>query len=142
MKSREDLETNEQEISTKRKHSSNSSNNSISQQDLEGEDEDDFDLTLSLSFGPLRSKKKTALKTLQNHIYHCRCHHLLIVLFYSLQEQKVVTIFNAPNYCYRCGNMASILEVDDCKGHTFIQFEPAPRRGEPDVTRRTPDYFL
>ncbi|XP_073263276.1 serine/threonine-protein phosphatase PP2A catalytic subunit-like [Populus alba] len=58
------------------------------------------------------------------------------------KEQKVVTIFNAPNYCYRCGNMASILEVDDCKGHTFIQFEPAPRRGEPDVTRRTPDYFL
>ncbi|GJN20557.1 hypothetical protein PR202_gb07949 [Eleusine coracana subsp. coracana] len=24
----------------------------------------------------------------------------------------------------------------------FLQFEPAPRRGEPDVTRRTPDYFL
>ena len=23
-----------------------------------------------------------------------------------------------------------------------MQFEPAPRRGEPDVTRRTPDYFL
>uniref|UniRef100_A0A0E0BAD2 Serine/threonine-protein phosphatase n=1 Tax=Oryza glumipatula TaxID=40148 RepID=A0A0E0BAD2_9ORYZ len=58
------------------------------------------------------------------------------------QEQKVVTIFSAPNYCYRCGNMASILEVDDCRNHTFIQFEPAPRRGEPDVTRRTPDYFL
>lgn len=24
----------------------------------------------------------------------------------------------------------------------LFQFEPAPRRGEPDVTRRTPDYFL
>jgi len=65
MKSQEDFETNEQEISTKRKHSSNNNNNNnISQQDLEGEDEEDFDLTLSLSFGrPPRSKKKTTLNT-------------------------------------------------------------------------------
>ncbi|WZY87640.1 hypothetical protein YC2023_044375 [Brassica napus] len=68
--------------------------------------------------------------------------HVIQLNSFSLPEQKVVTIFSAPNYCYRCGNMASILEVDDCRNHTFIQFEPAPRRGEPDVTRRTPDYFL
>ncbi|KAJ9680428.1 hypothetical protein PVL29_019682 [Vitis rotundifolia] len=71
-----------------------------------------------------------------------RAHQLVMEGFNWDHEQKVVTIFSAPNYCYRCGNMASILEVDDCKGHTFIQFEPAPRRAEPDVTRRTPDYFL
>jgi serine/threonine-protein phosphatase 2A catalytic subunit len=71
-----------------------------------------------------------------------RAHQLVMEGFNWAHEQKVVTIFSAPNYCYRCGNMASILEVDDCREHTFIQFEPAPRRGEPDVTRRTPDYFL
>ncbi|KAI3741460.1 hypothetical protein L1987_59134 [Smallanthus sonchifolius] len=71
-----------------------------------------------------------------------RAHQLVMEGFNWGHDQKVVTIFSAPNYCYRCGNMASILEVDDCKGHTFIQFDPAPRRGEPDVTRRTPDYFL
>ena len=69
---------------------------------------------------------------------------------------NVVTIFSAPNYCYRCGNQAAIMEVDEylnktlyfifCTCDCFIlyslQFDPAPRRGEPTVTRRTPDYFL
>uniref|UniRef100_A0A0E0GV72 Serine/threonine-protein phosphatase n=1 Tax=Oryza nivara TaxID=4536 RepID=A0A0E0GV72_ORYNI len=64
-----------------------------------------------------------------------RAHQLVMEGFNWAHEQKVVTIFSAPNYCYRCGNMASILEVDDCREHTFIQFEPAPRRGEPDVTQ-------
>ncbi|KAI7752854.1 hypothetical protein M8C21_029056, partial [Ambrosia artemisiifolia] len=50
-----------------------------------------------------------------------RAHQLVMEGFNLGHEQKVVTIFSAPNYCYRCGNMASILEVDDCKGHTFIQ---------------------
>ncbi|KAL5720314.1 protein-serine/threonine phosphatase [Ranunculus cassubicifolius] len=50
-----------------------------------------------------------------------RAHQLVMEGFNWGHEQKVVTIFSAPNYCYRCGNMASILEVDDCRGHTFIQ---------------------
>jgi len=31
---------------------------------------------------------------------------------------------------------------DEQLNKTFLQFDPAPRRGEPHVSRRTPDYFL
>ena len=34
------------------------------------------------------------------------------------------------------------MELDDQLRYSFLQFDPAPRRGEPHVTRRTPDYFL
>lgn len=54
----------------------------------------------------------------------------------------MVTVFSAPNYCYRCGNMAAILEIGDNMDQNFLQFDPAPRQVEPDSTRRTPDYFL
>jgi len=57
-------------------------------------------------------------------------------------DQNVVTIFSAPNYCYRCGNLAAILELTEGMGRKFQKFEPAPRRGEPEVARKTPDYFL
>lgn len=46
------------------------------------------------------------------------------------------------NYCYRCGNMAAILEIGENMDQNFLQFDPAPRQIEPDTTRKTPDYFL
>uniref|UniRef100_A0A7S2RL66 Serine/threonine-protein phosphatase n=1 Tax=Mucochytrium quahogii TaxID=96639 RepID=A0A7S2RL66_9STRA len=71
-----------------------------------------------------------------------RAHQLVMEGFNWSHDKNVVTIFSAPNYCYRCGNQAAILEVDEQLGYTFLQFDPAPRRGEPHVTRRPPDYFL
>ena len=71
-----------------------------------------------------------------------RAHQLVMEGYNWCHEKNVVTIFSAPNYCYRCGNQAAIMEVDEHLKYTFLQFEPAPRRGEPHVTRRTPDYFL
>lgn len=32
--------------------------------------------------------------------------------------------------------------MNDLSASSSLQFDPAPRRGEPHVTRRTPDYFL
>eukprot|EP01086_Lenisia_limosa_P011083 TRINITY_DN362_c0_g1_i2.p1 TRINITY_DN362_c0_g1~~TRINITY_DN362_c0_g1_i2.p1 ORF type:complete len:250 (-),score=46.66 TRINITY_DN362_c0_g1_i2:128-877(-) len=71
-----------------------------------------------------------------------RAHQLVMEGYNWSHERHVVTIFSAPNYCYRCGNQAAILEVDEHMGFNFIQFDAAPRRGEPEVTKRTPDYFL
>ena len=50
-------------------------------------------------------------------------------------DRNVVTIFSAPNYCYRCGNKAAILELDDYCGTNILQFEPAPRPAQPPHVR-------
>eukprot|EP01107_Rhizomastix_libera_P000654 TRINITY_DN1127_c0_g1_i2.p1 TRINITY_DN1127_c0_g1~~TRINITY_DN1127_c0_g1_i2.p1 ORF type:complete len:307 (-),score=29.66 TRINITY_DN1127_c0_g1_i2:72-992(-) len=71
-----------------------------------------------------------------------RAHQLVMEGYSWAHDQNVVTIFSAPNYCYRCGNQAAFMELDDKMNRNFIQFDPSPRRGEPHVTRRTPDYFL
>ena len=55
---------------------------------------------------------------------------------------KVCTIFSAPNYCYRCANEAAIIEVDENVSTNFYKFDSAPRRGEMEVIKKTPDYFL
>lgn len=71
-----------------------------------------------------------------------RGHQVVMDGYNWSHNQGVVTIFSAPNYCYRSGNKAAIMELDHVSEYTFIQFDPAPCRGEPHVTRRTPDYFL
>ena len=71
-----------------------------------------------------------------------RAHQLVMEGYNWVHDRKVVTIFSAPNYCYRCGNQAAVMETDESLFKRFIQYDPAPRRGEPHVSRRTPDYFL
>lgn len=57
-------------------------------------------------------------------------------------DRNVVTVFSAPNYCYRCANQAAMVELDDELRYSFLQFDPAPRKTETNVVRQTPDYFL
>lgn len=42
-----------------------------------------------------------------------RAHQLVMEGFSWQHEKNVVTIFSAPNYCYRCGNQAAIMETDE-----------------------------
>jgi serine/threonine-protein phosphatase 2A catalytic subunit len=71
-----------------------------------------------------------------------RAHQLVMDGYNWSHSMNVVTIFSAPNYCYRCGNQAAIMEVDEYLNKNFLQFDPAPRRGETLVTRRAPEFFL
>ena len=60
-----------------------------------------------------------------------------------LFDNALVTVWSAPNYCYRCGNVAAILELDDDLGRNFQIFEAAAQelRGVPQKSP-VPEYFL
>ena len=72
----------------------------------------------------------------------CRAHQLQQNGYQWSHENNVLTIFSAPNYCYRCGNLAAIMELDENMKYELQTFEPAPRRGEAALEKYTPDYFL
>ena len=58
-------------------------------------------------------------------------------------DDTLVTVWSAPNYCYRCGNVAAILELDENINRSYKIFEAAPLdvRGVP-TKKALPDYFL
>ncbi|PYH87081.1 Metallo-dependent phosphatase [Aspergillus uvarum CBS 121591] len=41
-----------------------------------------------------------------------KAHQMVMDGYLWSHGRKVVTIFSAPNYCYRCGNQAAIMEID------------------------------
>ncbi len=55
-----------------------------------------------------------------------RAHQLCMEEYASLFDNRLSTVWSAPNYCYRCGNAASILEVGPGGSMYFNVFEAAP----------------
>lgn len=55
-----------------------------------------------------------------------RAHQLCMEGYASLFDKHLSTVWSAPNYCYRCGNAASILEVGPGGSMYFNVFDAAP----------------
>ncbi|EFJ42037.1 hypothetical protein VOLCADRAFT_97917 [Volvox carteri f. nagariensis] len=73
----------------------------------------------------------------------CRAHQLVMDGYKTMFNEKLVTVWSAPNYCYRCGNVAAIMEVDEHLGKNYKVFEAAPQEVRGIQSKRAaPDYFL
>ncbi|KAL6781519.1 hypothetical protein ACKKBG_A11495 [Auxenochlorella protothecoides x Auxenochlorella symbiontica] len=72
-----------------------------------------------------------------------RAHQLVMEGYKTMFDSKLVTVWSAPNYCFRCGNVAAILSFDEALEQEFRVFEAAEgeARGVPGK-QAAPDYFL
>jgi len=72
-----------------------------------------------------------------------RAHQLVMEGSKYMFEKTLVTVWSAPNYCYRCGNVAAILELDENRTATFKVFEAAPDEARNIPAKKAvPEYFL
>jgi len=65
-----------------------------------------------------------------NHVNNlnliARAHQLVQEGYKYMFDEQLVTVWSAPNYCYRCGNMASIMTVHDDGSRSFTVYDAAP----------------
>lgn len=72
-----------------------------------------------------------------------RAHQLVMEGYKEMFKGGLVTVWSAPNYCYRCGNVAAILTLDDDLNRKYTVFDTvADESTEIPTKRPVLDYFL
>mmetsp|Transcript_8466 Transcript_8466/g.22894 ORF Transcript_8466/g.22894 Transcript_8466/m.22894 type:complete len:307 (+) Transcript_8466:144-1064(+) len=73
----------------------------------------------------------------------CRAHQLVQEgLKYMFSDRSLVTVWSAPNYCYRCGNVASMLSFDEDLNREVKYFTETEMNGTMMAPRAAVPYFL
>ena len=73
----------------------------------------------------------------------CRAHQLVNEGYKFWFDEKLVTVWSAPNYCYRCGNLASILVFEDeCEKKEFQMIPVHDQSAKAPPPRTVVPYFL
>lgn len=73
-----------------------------------------------------------------------RAHQLAVEGYREIFNGKLVTVWSAPNYMYRCGNVASVLKLSDSLEREYCIFAEIEDEAEKRVPAKksVPDYFL
>ena len=85
--------------------------------------------------------------TTNNFEHITRAHQLCMDGYQVLFDDQLSTVWSAPNYCYRCGNIASVMEISDDLNRNFNTFDASPEneRNKPEQSEEAkdiPDYFI
>lgn len=72
----------------------------------------------------------------------CRAHQLVQEGIKYWFDEKLVTVWSAPNYCYRCGNVAAILSFPDVNTREAKIFKAVPDELRVFPSKNITPYFL
>eukprot|EP00112_Aurelia_sp_Birch-Aquarium-sp1_P012827 Seg2701.1 transcript_id=Seg2701.1/GoldUCD/mRNA.D3Y31 product="hypothetical protein" protein_id=Seg2701.1/GoldUCD/D3Y31 len=72
----------------------------------------------------------------------CRAHQLVHEGYKYMFNDHLVTVWSAPNYCYRCGNIAAVLDFTDANNREAKLFSAVPDSERIVPLRNASPYFL
>jgi len=73
----------------------------------------------------------------------CRAHQLVMEGYkFWFPDRNLVTVWSAPNYCYRCNNIASILCLDEQLNQEWKTFKEVPESAKSINPKNVLPYFL
>ena len=60
----------------------------------------------------------------------CRAHQLVSEGYKFFANNKLITVFSAPNYCGSCGNDGAVMKISDTMICSFIIIKPTNEKNE------------